>query len=171
MATDWGVAVAPHRLVQAAVPPDTAAVLGALTVASVLTDLIAPVNLILGIAFFAGALLDFMTGTLKSFVNARAAGEKNWFNEQKFIIGCARKFALILFVPIAGLVDVIIQIAPYTAELGQLSPTTKAVLVALSFGQASSAARNIYAIAGDQAAGPLGVILKRIGENAEGGNP
>lgn len=161
----------PQRLQH--VPIDTvAAALTAATLSSVVLELVAPANLILVVLFVVAVLVNFLAGVLRSFALHRRGGEDGkWFSASRATFGVIKKFALALFIPLAGVVDGTFMVAEATRAVAELTPITKGVLAGLIGAQVIGAARSLHYVVGDDAIPALAVLLRAIDRAHAGGEP
>lgn len=160
----------PQRM-QHFVPTDTGIAIGAaVTIGSVLLELVSSANVILVFCFVIAVMINFLSGTLRSYAEHRRAGRcGKWFSTQKAAYGIVKKFALMLFVPLAGIVDSMMMVAEATRPIAEMTPTIKGVLVALCGVQVVGAARSLHAVVGDEAIPALAVLLRSIDREHVGG--
>jgi len=154
---------------------------GALTLSSVLLELVAPVNLILVVGFIASIIANFMAGTFRSFAEHRRAGRTDkWFSASKATFGLMKKFALMLFVPLAAIIDGMTMAAgdvfggdvgSAASALGAMTPTMKGVLCAMAFAQVVGAARSLHHALGDEAVPGLAAIIRAVDRANVDGEP
>jgi hypothetical protein len=153
---------------------DTVLAVGSVTVGSILLEMIANANLILIVLFVVSVILNFTAGTMCSFAKHRRGGEgEKWFSAQLASYGLAKKFALLLFVPLAGIVDGLFMLVPVdaAAQLANYTPTMKGVLVGLTGAQVIGAAKNLHFVVGDDAIPALAVLIRAVDEANVGGSP
>lgn len=163
----------PQRM-QHIVPTDTGIAVGAaITLGSVLLELVSSANIILVFCFVAAVVLNFLSGTLRSYAEHRRAGRTGkWFSASRATFGVMKKFALGLFIPLAGIADGMFMVADATRPIAEMTPIVKGVTVALCGAQIIGAARSLHAVVGDEAIPALAVLLRAIDkEHANGPLP
>jgi hypothetical protein len=163
----------PTRLTALLPTVDTVAVFGAVTIGSVLLDLVAPMNVILFFFFIVSVFLNWTSGIMKAYaVHHRSGSKEKWFSVPHAVFGFVKKIAMLMFALLAGVMDGTLMIAEWSAGAAQHTPTVKAVFVAMNGALCIRAAQNLRYVIGEDARLPLAVLLRHVDrEHADGPLP